>query len=107
LALPRVRSHNISSWAQYTIRVQDRDQVQQTLTKNGIPTAVHYPVPLYRQPALAQSEANCPQSDRAADEVLSLPIHPYLAEGVQILVTQTLADVLAALLSTRNQSAGG
>ena len=107
LELPMVRSHNTSSWAQYTIRVQGRDQVQQALTRNGIPTAVHYPVPLYRQPALAQNEVNCPQSDRAADEVLSLPMHPYLSEEAQTLVTQTLVDVLAALLSTRNQSAGG
>ena len=107
LTLPIVRSHNTSSWAQYTIRVQGRDELQQALTKNQIPTAIHYPAPLYRQPALAQSEANCPQSDRAADEVLSLPMHPYLSEEAQTLVTQTLVDVLAALLSTRNQSTGG
>jgi len=107
LALPIVRSHNTSSWAQYTIRVQGRDELQKALTKNQIPTAIHYPVPLYRQPALAQSEANCPQSDRAADEVLSLPMHPYLAEGIQTLVAQTLADVLAASPSAWNQSAGG
>jgi len=107
LALPIVRSHNTSSWAQYTIRVQGRDELQKALTKNQIPTAVHYPVPLYRQPALAQSQVYCPQSDRAADEVLSLPMHPYLAEGIQTLVAQTLADVLAASPSAWNQSAGG
>jgi UDP-2-acetamido-2-deoxy-ribo-hexuluronate aminotransferase len=107
LALPIVRSHNTSSWAQYTIRVQGRDELQKALTKNQIPTAIHYPVPLYRQPALAQSEANCPQSDRAADEVLSLPMHPYLAEGIQTLVAQTLTDVLTASPSAWNQSAGG
>jgi UDP-2-acetamido-2-deoxy-ribo-hexuluronate aminotransferase len=106
LALPMVRSHNTSSWAQYTIRVQGRDELQQALTKSQIPTAIHYPVPLYRQPALAQSEANCPQSDRAAREVLSLPMHPYLSEEAQTLVTQTLVDVLAASLSMQNQYAG-
>jgi UDP-2-acetamido-2-deoxy-ribo-hexuluronate aminotransferase len=106
LTLPIVRSHNTSSWALYTIRVQGRDQVQQALTRNGIPTAVHYPVPLYRQPALAQNEVNCPQSDRAADEVLSLPMHPYLSEEAQTLVTQTLVDVLAVSPSMQNQYAG-
>ena len=106
LALPMVPSHNTSSWAQYTIRVQGRDELQQALTKSQIPTAVHYPVPLYRQPALAQSETHCPQSDRAADEVLSLPMHPYLSEEAQTLVTQALVDVLAASLSMQNQYAG-
>ena len=106
LTLPIVRSHNTSSWAQYTIRVQGRDQVQQALTKNQIPTAVHYPVPLYRQPALAQSETNCPQSDRAADEVLSLPMHPYLGEMAQERVSQTLAEALSCLSVDSDQHAG-
>jgi UDP-2-acetamido-2-deoxy-ribo-hexuluronate aminotransferase len=64
-------------------------------------------VPLYRQPALAQIEANCPQSDRATREVLSLPMHPYLSKETQTLVTQTLVDVLAVSPSAWNQSAGG
>jgi UDP-2-acetamido-2-deoxy-ribo-hexuluronate aminotransferase len=106
LALPMVRSHNISSWAQYTIRVQGRNQLQQALAKNGIPTAVHYPVPLYRQPALTQNETNCPQSDRAADEVLSLPMHAYLGEAVQDRVSQTLAEALSCLLVGSDQHAG-
>ena len=106
LALPMVRSHNTSSWALYTIRVQGRDQVQQALTRNGIPTAVHYPMPLYRQPALAQSEANCPESDRAAREVLSLPMHPYLGEMAQERVSQTLAEALSCLSVDSDQHAG-
>jgi UDP-2-acetamido-2-deoxy-ribo-hexuluronate aminotransferase len=106
LTLPIVRSHNTSSWAQYTIRVQGRDELQQALTKNQIPTAVHYPVPLYRQPALAQSETNCPQSDRAADEVLSLPMHPYLGEMAQERVSQTLAEALSCLSVDSDQHAG-
>ena len=106
LALPMVRSHNTSSWAQYTIRVQCRDELQQALTKSQIPTAVHYPVPLYRQPALAQSETHCPQSDRAADEVLSLPMHPYLGEMAQERVSQTLAEALSCLLVGSDQHAG-
>ena len=106
LALPIVRSHNTSSWAQYTIRVQGRDELQQALTKSGIPTAVHYPVPLYRQPALAQSQTNCPESDRAAREVLSLPMHPYLGEMAQERVSQALADALSCLLVDSDQHAG-
>ena len=106
LALPMVLSHNTSSWAQYTIRVQGRDQLQQALAKDGIPTAVHYPVPLYRQPALVQNETNCPQSDRVADEVLSLPMHAYLGEAVQHRVSRALADALSPLLADSDQHAG-
>jgi UDP-2-acetamido-2-deoxy-ribo-hexuluronate aminotransferase len=105
LALPIVRRHNTSSWAQYTIRARGRDELQQALTKNQIPTAIHYPVPLYRQPALAQSQANCPESDRAAREVLSLPMHPYLGEMTQERVSQTLAEALSCLSVDSDQHA--
>jgi UDP-2-acetamido-2-deoxy-ribo-hexuluronate aminotransferase len=63
-------------------------------------------VPLYRQPALAQSEANCPQSDRAADEVLSLPMHAYLGEAVQDRVSRALVEALSCLLVGSDQHAG-
>ncbi|MDP6030082.1 MAG: DegT/DnrJ/EryC1/StrS family aminotransferase [Arenicellales bacterium] len=95
LVLPIVQSHNTSSWAQYTVRVKGRDEVQRALASAGIPTAVHYPVTLYQQPALIQTEANCPEGDRAADEVLSLPMHPYLGDEAQARVSDVLADVLA------------
>ncbi len=90
-----MQSHNTSSWAQYTVRVKGRDEVQRALASAGIPTAVHYPVTLYQQPALIQTEANCPEGDRAADEVLSLPMHPYLGDEAQARVSDVLADVLA------------
>ena len=60
------------------MRVRDRDAVQAALREAGIPTAVHYPLPLNRQPAVADAEAQLPEGDRAAEEVLSLPMHPYL-----------------------------
>ncbi len=106
LALPVVRPHNTSSWAQYTIRVQDRDEVQRLLAAKGVPSAVHYPVPLYCQPALAQGSADCPQSDRAAHEVLSLPMHPYLDEVVQGKVAQALVETLSSLSSESTRYAG-
>ena len=96
ITLPVVRSHNTSSWAQYTIRVANRDQIQQRLAKQGIPSAVHYPAPLYDQPALLQSGQSCPESDRAAREVLSLPMHPYLDDAAQVKVAQALREVLAS-----------
>ena len=96
ITLPVVRSHNTSAWAQYTIRVADREEIRQRLGDQGIPSAVHYPAPLYDQPALAQSGQNCPESDRAAREVLSLPMHPYLDDGAQIKVAQALREALSS-----------
>lgn len=78
---PHVEPHNVSAWAQYTVRVQDRASVQQALMDVGIPTAIHYPMPLNQQPAVASSASTLPHGDLAAKQVLSLPMHPYLAES--------------------------
>lgn len=91
---PVVAADNSSVWAQYTIRVSDRDRVQAALRQAGIPTAVHYPVPLNRQPAVADPAVRLPVGDRVAGEVLSLPMHPYLSATAQ----QMIADVLQASL---------
>lgn len=92
--LPQIAQHNISAWAQYTVRVKDRRSVQTALQEAGIPTAVHYPLPLNRQPAAANSLAQLPIGDRAAEEVLSLPLHPYLDKKTQARVVAALADVV-------------
>lgn len=78
---PWIAPGNTSVYAQYTLQVSDREAVVQALQAAGIPTAVHYPVPLDRQPALAQrmsGSADCPVSHRLAEHVVSLPMHPYL-----------------------------
>jgi UDP-2-acetamido-2-deoxy-ribo-hexuluronate aminotransferase len=74
---PKVAQNIQSAWAQYTIRVQNRETVQVAL-KDA--TAVHYPLPLNRQPAVADPAARLPVGDNAAEEVMSLPIHPYLGQ---------------------------
>lgn len=81
--VPFIENHNKSVYAQYTIAVNDRSHVKKILEENGIPTAVHYPVPLHKQPALAKlagSSSHFPISERAAEQVLSLPMHPYLED---------------------------
>lgn len=80
--VPYIEQHNMSAWAQYTVQVPNRDQVQSTLKAAGIPTAVHYPIPLNRQPAVA-SDAALPVGDAVAANVVSLPMHPYLTEQSQ------------------------
>ncbi|MBP0048096.1 DegT/DnrJ/EryC1/StrS family aminotransferase [Marinobacterium sp. AK62] len=87
---PYVEAHNISAWAQYTIRVQNRGQVQQKLKEADIPTAVHYPIPLNKQPAVADVKAQLTVGDEAAEEVMSLPMHPYLSEQGQLEVVEEL-----------------
>jgi dTDP-4-amino-4,6-dideoxygalactose transaminase len=84
-AVPFVPKGALSSWAQYTIRVpaQKRDGLIQSLKQAGVPTAVYYPIGLHRQKAFLSLKAfgDCPETDRAALEVLSLPMHPYLDEA--------------------------
>jgi UDP-2-acetamido-2-deoxy-ribo-hexuluronate aminotransferase len=96
ITTPTVADHNTSVWAQYTVRVKDRDTVQADLKAKGIPTAVHYPVPLNLQPAVAAPEALLPVGDAAAHEVLSLPMHPYLHQTQQEEIAEALAGCTAA-----------
>jgi dTDP-4-amino-4,6-dideoxygalactose transaminase len=73
-------------WAQYTIRVKNRDQVAAKLKDQGVPTAIYYPIPLHRQVAYKKfpvAPGGLPVSDKMAGEVLSLPMHPYLSEPDQ------------------------
>lgn len=87
---PHIEAHNVSAWAQYTIQVQDRDLVQTKLKERGIPTAVHYPIPLNKQPAVADSHANLPVGNLVAGRVISLPFHPYMSDGDTGKVVQAL-----------------
>ena len=70
---------------QFTVRAHRRDELASHLQAHGIGAAVYYPIPLHRQPVFSQlaRDANCPQADRAAAEVLSLPIYPELTESQQ------------------------
>ncbi len=89
---PFVEDHNVSAWAQYTIQVNDRAQLQAALKAAGIPTAVHYPIPLNRQPAVADPDAVLPVGDAVAERVMSLPMHGYLDPDAQYCVTEALQN---------------
>lgn len=89
---PYVEPHNTSAWAQFTIQVANRDQLQAKLKEQGIPTAVHYPIPLNKQPAVADSSAQLPVGDAIAERVMSLPMHPYMTE-------QDIYRVIKALIA--------
>lgn len=90
MTTPLVEEHNQSAWAQYTIQVENRDVVQEKLKTNGIPTAVHYPIPLNKQPAVADSSVHLPVGDAIAERVMSLPMHSYLTVDEQTRIAQIL-----------------
>ena len=87
---PHIEPHNTSVYAQYTIRVQNRESLQEELKAAGIPTVVHYPTPLNQQPAVADAAAQLPVGDAVAEQVLSLPMHPYLSQADQKTIAAAL-----------------
>lgn len=78
---PYIEPHNTSAYAQYTIQVSNREGLQNKLKESAIPTAVHYPIPLNKQPAVADADALLPVGDKVASKVVSMPIHPYLNDS--------------------------
>ena len=90
------RPDRTSVFAQYTVFVPDRELVRERLAAAGIPTAVHYPVPLNRQPAYRSYGGRpTPRAEAAAERVLSLPMHADLSEGQQDRIVAALAGALA------------
>ena len=94
-SVPCVGENNQSVWAQYTIEVDDRDAIQKHLSEKGIPTAVHYPAPLNKQPAVADITSHLPNSEKAAARVLSLPMGPYLNSADQEFIVAELCAAIA------------
>jgi UDP-2-acetamido-2-deoxy-ribo-hexuluronate aminotransferase len=94
---PHLAPECTSVYAQYTIQVEDRAKIEAGLKARGIPTAVHYPVPLHFQPVfseLGQGAGSFPISEAAAQRVLSLPMHPYLSEEHQNKVVEALKEAV-------------
>jgi dTDP-4-amino-4,6-dideoxygalactose transaminase len=90
---PTVSEGLKSAWAQYSLICKDRDTLQKTLNKAGIPTMVYYPIPLHLQTAysgLGYEDGDLPVSENASRHILSLPMHPYLSAEV----VETIARVI-------------
>jgi UDP-2-acetamido-2-deoxy-ribo-hexuluronate aminotransferase len=92
------RPDRTSVFAQYTAFVDDRPGVQQRLKAAGVPTAVHYPIPLNRQPAYSNRSGGgpTPKADRAAERVMSLPMHADLSDEQQDEIVAALAEAVRA-----------
>ncbi|MDN5062724.1 DegT/DnrJ/EryC1/StrS family aminotransferase [Aliarcobacter butzleri] len=83
LVLPFVDKKATSAWAQYSIRIKNRDEVQNRLKDAGIPTAVHYPMPLHLQECfkyLGYKKGDFPISEIVSEEIMSLPMNPYVTD---------------------------
>lgn len=84
---------------QYTIRTDDRDGLEATLAEQDVGTGIYYGTPIHRQPAyegVSTAAAQLPRAERAADEVLSLPVHPGLSERDRRIVVESLRDHFAS-----------
>ncbi len=97
ISTPIVKDNRTSVWAQYTVKVKNRNQVQKSLKDLGIPTAVHYPIPMHLQECfyyLGHREGDFPISEKCASEVMSLPMNPYLSNQETEYITTNLIKLL-------------
>ena len=81
--LPYIDNRAQSAWAQYSIRIKNRDEVQLRLKEAGVPTAVHYPMPLHLQECfkyLGYKSGDFPIAEMISNEIMSLPMNPYLKD---------------------------
>ena len=97
---PKLAAGNTSVYAQYTVQVEQRAEVQSILKSQGIPTAVHYPTLLCQQPALRCQHSLCRSgchtsiAQLASQRVISLPMHPLLSDADQDLIVDRLVSAL-------------
>ena len=90
LITPYIEPYNESVFAQYTLQVDNQKKLQADLQEQGIPTTIHYPLPLNRQPAVVDQTVQVPVSERLANEVLSLPFHPYISMNEQQIIANLI-----------------
>lgn len=94
VTLPVVGQDNFHVFNQFTLRVQKRDELRSYLKDQGVGTEVYYPLPLHLQNCyrdLGYPKGSFPQSERAAEEVLSLPIYAELSDEQLQYVVQMIA----------------
>jgi dTDP-4-amino-4,6-dideoxygalactose transaminase len=98
VTVPQVIAGGVSNWAQYTIELDDRDGLAAFAKTRGVPTASYYPIPIHKQIPYAHhplGPGGLPVSEAKADRVISLPMHPYLAEDVQDWIVDTVRAFVA------------
>ncbi|MBW2098055.1 MAG: DegT/DnrJ/EryC1/StrS family aminotransferase [Deltaproteobacteria bacterium] len=101
IQVPEIMPERTSVYAQYTVRITGglRDQVAGFLKQEGIPFAIHYPKPIHLQPAfkgLGLGPGSFPHAERAAEEVLSLPMHAFITPEEQEIVIDCLERAIGS-----------
>jgi dTDP-4-amino-4,6-dideoxygalactose transaminase len=92
---PVVKDDRVSAWAQYAMLSPDRDKILASLKSNGIPSAIYYPIPLHMQRAfleLGYKKGDFPVSEKCADEIFSIPFHPYLKREDQEKIAEVIKE---------------
>lgn len=91
-----IRDGYRSVYAQYTIEVDNRDQFQKKMQEKGVPTAIHYPQVMSKQPVYGEKykDIHNPKADQAAERVISIPMHPYLSVEDQTKVIEAVKSSL-------------
>jgi UDP-2-acetamido-2-deoxy-ribo-hexuluronate aminotransferase len=95
--LPRIQTEMKSAWAHYTIRTKKRNAMRQFLLENDIPTMIYYPKPMHKQIAYQNyhnHKDTLPNSEMLCNEVLSLPLHPYINEDQILRITSKIKEFL-------------
>ena len=97
LNTPQINKGNTSVWAQYSIRLTSRDEVQKKLQEKGVPTSVHYPKPMHLQECfeyLGYKKGDFPVSESVSKEIISLPMNPYISPEEQEYICNELKKLL-------------
>ena len=92
-----VRPDRSCIWGQFTIQVDNRENVLQFLADSGVPTSIHYPIPLHHQPAyqnLIKISGSLKNAEKVATRVFSLPFHPYIDSALQAFIVSKLKEAL-------------
>ena len=100
---PIIVKGNTSVFAQYTIEVDNREQLQKDLQAAGVPTAVHYPVAMHQQEALSHlgyKLGDFPHAELASNRVISLPMHPYITLEEQQQVVEAIKQSINSCVVT-------
>jgi UDP-2-acetamido-2-deoxy-ribo-hexuluronate aminotransferase len=95
VVVPTVIEGGVSTWAQYTIEIQDRDGLAAYAKTRGVPTAAYYPIPIHKQDVYSRfpvGPGGLPVTEAKADLVISLPMHPDLDEETQDYIVETVRN---------------
>lgn len=98
IVTPFIPEGKVSVYAQYSVRVKNREEVAKKLNEQGIPTAIHYPIPLHMQECYAGcgfKEGDLPVSEKVSKEIMSLPMSAFLKEDDQDFIVDSLCKAVA------------